>query len=872
MDIEKELSNKVQEYFLKASQIGGGALTLEGFLLLLLREEDDLFKEALVGTQNNPETLKAILAQQLQGQANTAKDSKNGANLEEGQISVDSTFREVFRSATNIAKRASLEKITLDVVIEAAFTFANAATQAFKNHNQIINNIHNLRSKYMKHGEMQEENINALEKYAINITQKAKDGKIDPIIGREEEIRRTMQILSRRNKNNPMLIGEPGVGKTAIVEGLAQRIVAGEVADSLLKKQIYALDMGLVMAGAKYRGELEDRLKAIIKAVTESHGEIILFIDEVHTLMGVGGDQGSISAANLLKPALARGELWCIGATTLKEYREYLEKDAALTRRFQPILVNEPTQEEAIAMLRGVKEKIELHHGIKIQDSSLVLAVKLAVRYIHERFLPDKALDVIEEAASKLKLELTSRPEAIDRLERQLSLLKMEQQALKQDITLASEQKHKTEHKEQSLAEVSHKVKEITRELQSLIAAWQDEKNVLTKINDVRQNIDNTRFKASNLIKEGNFEEAAKCHYEVIPSLEKELEVLEAKKESANSTILKNIVTEEQVYASVARITGIPLEKITQTERDKLLHLEDYLGGRIIGQDKAVKAVSNAIRRSKAGIAPANKPLGVFLFLGATGVGKTELTKALADVMFNSKDSMLRIDMSEYMEKHAISKLIGAPPGYIGYEEGGTLTESVRRNPWQIVLFDEVEKAHPEVFNLMLQIFDAGRLSDRRGRVIDFSNTIIIMTSNLGSKTLENVSGEPSAKVEKEVINNLANFFSPEFINRIDDIIVFNKLDSKAMEQIVELQLTSLHNQLKERNITIEFKKPEVVKYLVKKGFDPIYGARPLKRLIQKEIYDLLAIKLIANDIKEGSKVIVVAEKDGLVLDTKTNQ
>ncbi|KAL0263879.1 UNVERIFIED_CONTAM: hypothetical protein PYX00_011180 [Menopon gallinae] len=650
----------------------------------------------------------------------------------------------------------------------------------------------------MVNGEVKEEQLYALEKYAIDLTAKAKEGKIDPIIGREDEIRRAMQILSRRSKNNPILIGEPGVGKTAIVEGLAQRIANKDVPDSLQNKRVLSLDMGLVMAGAKYRGELEDRLKSIIKEVTQSNGEIILFIDEVHILMGVGGDQGSISAANLLKPALARGELRCIGATTLKEYRENIEKDAALTRRFQYILVEEPTKEEATAMLRGVKEKFEIHHGVKIQDSAIVLAVKMSMRYIHDRYLPDKAIDLIEEAASRLKLELTSRPESIDVLERQLIILKMEKEALTKE-----DKKDKTI--QNRLNEVSEKIKNTENELNKLIVQWQKEKSTLSYINNSKEELDNLRYKLSSALKEGKYEEAGKYQYELIPELEKKIAQLEKETSDLSGNILQNVVTEEQILAAVARVTGIPLEKLNQTEKDKLLNLENYLGERIVGQTKAIKAVSAAIRRSKAGIAPENKPVGVFLFLGPTGVGKTELSKALAEVMFGSSTSIMRIDMSEYMEKHAVSKLIGAPPGYIGYEEGGVLTESVRRNPWQIILFDEVEKAHPEVFNLMLQIFDAGRLSDRSGRVIDFSNTIIILTSNLGAEYLQDVEKEADIIVERQILQHLGTFFKPEFINRIDDIIIFNRLDKEAMVEIVKIQLEELKWRMGERNINVSF-------------------------------------------------------------------
>lgn len=852
------LSTKVQQYvqeaILEAKNNQNPLVTLVHLLKVIIIAKDDVLINAVKETGNK---LNSVLEKLNYIISNYGKEGYYSTdNLATSKL--DSNFSTIFNLMQKQSKDLKLKTLTVDLLLQAIFSYQNEASNLFLNKETIINNINKLRGKFMQNGEVKEENLHALEKYAVDLTEKAKQGKIDPIIGREEEIRRAMQVLSRRSKNNPILIGEPGVGKTSIVEGLAQRIVNKDVPDSLQNKKILSLDMGLVMAGAKYRGELEDRLKTIIKEVTDSNGEVILFIDEIHVLMGVGGDQGSISAANLLKPALARGELRCVGATTLKEYRENIEKDAALTRRFQYILVEEPSKEDAIAMLRGVKEKLEIHHGVKIQDSAIILAVKLAVRYIHDRFLPDKALDLLEEAASRLKLELTSRPESVDSLERQLIILKMEKEALsKEDIKNQSSKKR--------LEEVSNKIEITNKELKKLTEKWQKEKNTISNINNLKEELDKLKYKLSSALKDGKYEEAGKYQYELIPELEKQVLTLEENNKTKDGNLLHNVVSEELITSAVAKITGIPLEKLNQIEKDKLLNLENYLGERIIGQEKAIRAVSTAIRRSKAGISPENKPVGVFLFLGPTGVGKTELSKALADVMFGSTSSIMRIDMSEYMEKHSISKLIGSPPGYVGYEEGGVLTESVRRNPWQIILFDEVEKAHPEVFNLMLQIFDAGRLSDRSGRIIDFSNTIIILTSNLGAEYLENIEKEVTEDVENKILQNLSTFFRPEFINRIDDIIVFNRLDKVAMNQIVKIQLQELNLRMQERYMQVSFKSPEIEDYLINKGFDKFFGARPLKRLIQKELYDLLAIKIIEGSIKEEDS-ITFSVKDNKIL------
>ncbi|MGV3278196.1 ATP-dependent Clp protease ATP-binding subunit [Rickettsiales bacterium LUAb2] len=840
MDLNK-FSNRLQNYLANAQQMAVGyknpQVTVAHLMLVICKANDEILNHILIGSDNNINNLMTSI------EALVNKYPKQ----EGGNIGVSTQLINILNQGNQIRESNKLQLVTIDIILEVILNEENEISNIFKQKLLIVSNLKKLREKIMENVNNNEESLFALEKYTVDITQKAKEGKLDPIIGREQEVRRAMQILSRRSKNNPILIGEPGVGKTAIVEGLATRIINKDVPDSLQNKKILSLDMGLLLAGAKYRGELEERLKSVIKEITNQNGEIILFIDEIHTIMGVGGDQGSISAANLLKPALARGELHCIGATTLKEYRENIEKDAALTRRFQPIQVAEPNEIETITILRGLKEKYEIHHGVQIQDEAITLAVKMASRYINDRFMPDKAIDLIDEAASKLKLELTSRPEVIDNLERHLTILKMEKEAMLK----ASKN---NENYKQNLLQVTNDIKQIEEDLKELNNKWQQEKQVINEINLAKEQLEEYRYKLDNLLKAGKYEEAGKYQYDFIPNLEKKLLDLEANNIKQQS-MLQNVVTEEHIASVVAKLTGIPLEKLNLAEKQKLLNLENYLQQEVIGQQHATEAVANAVRRAKSGILKGDKPVGVFLFLGPTGVGKTELAKSMANVLFNDPSAIMRIDMSEYMEKHSVSKLIGAPPGYIGYEEGGVLTEKIRRNPWQIVLFDEVEKAHPDVFNLMLQIFDEGRLSDRSGRLVDFTNTIIIMTSNLGAEyLLQNQDKEINKEISNKIINNLNSFFKPEFINRIDDIIIFNKLLQKDMIEIVNIQLTSFGNFMKQRNITLSYSQ-EVKEYLANKGFDPNYGARPLKRLIQKEIQDLLAIKLIDETVKSGDHI-----------------
>ncbi|HTV70430.1 MAG TPA: ATP-dependent chaperone ClpB, partial [Rhizobiaceae bacterium] len=698
-----------------------------------------------------------------------------------------------------------------------------------------------------------EGSYDALKKYARDLTQAARDGKIDPVIGRDEEIRRTIQVLSRRTKNNPVLIGEPGVGKTAIVEGLALRIVNGDVPESLKDKQLMALDMGALIAGAKYRGEFEERLKAVLNEVTAAAGNIILFIDEMHTLVGAGKADGAMDASNLLKPALARGELHCVGATTLDEYRKHVEKDAALARRFQPVFVNEPTVEDTVSILRGLKEKYEQHHKVRISDSALVSAATLSNRYITDRFLPDKAIDLVDEAASRLRMQVDSKPEALDEVDRRIMQLKIEREALKLEKDDAS--RDRLERLEKELAGLEEESAAVT-------AKWQAEKQKLGLAAELKKQIDDARNELAIAQRRGEFQKAGELAYGRIPELEKKL--VEAEAQDGKGGMVEEVVTPSHVAHIVSRWTGIPVDKMLEGEREKLLRMEDELAVRVVGQGEAVQAVSKAVRRARAGLQDPNRPLGSFMFLGPTGVGKTELTKALANFLFDDENAMVRIDMSEFMEKHSVARLIGAPPGYVGYEEGGALTEAVRRRPYQVVLFDEIEKAHPDVFNVLLQVLDEGRLTDGQGRTVDFRNTLIIMTSNLGAEYLVSLAdGEDVDKVRDEVMAVVKASFRPEFLNRVDEVILFHRLQRQEMGKIVQIQLKRLEKLLADRKITLDL-DDDAVQWLAQKGYDPAYGARPLKRVIQKELQDPLAEKILMGDILDGSTVKVTAGSDRL--------
>lgn len=851
---------KSQEAIQRAQQLAQG-----------LGQQDIQVEHIFKGIQEVDNNVLPFVLKKLQVNTATLSQAVDKAlasypKVQGGQMSLSRTAGEVLLEASNIAKKRNDEYVSIEHLLLAIFKVKNQVGQALKEQGvaekEFEKVITELRKGERVTSASAEDTYNSLNKYAKNLTQLAHSGKLDPVIGRDEEIRRVLQILSRRTKNNPMLVGEPGVGKTAIAEGLAHRIVNGDVPENLKDKTIYSLDMGALIAGAKYKGEFEERLKSVVKEVTSSDGNIILFIDEIHTLVGAGGGEGAMDAANILKPALARGELRAIGATTLDEYQKYFEKDKALERRFQKVMVEEPDTESAISILRGIKEKYEAHHKVRIKDEAIIAAVELSERYIPNRYLPDKAIDLMDEAAAKLRMEINSKPEELDVLDRKIMQLEIEIEAIKR------------ENDEEKLRMLNAEVGNLREERNALFTKWQGEKTLVDEIQAAKNNIENYKIEAERAEREGNYGKVAELRYGKITQEEEKLEALQKEIDKHEMTMIKEEVTREDIAEVIAKWTGVPVTKMMQGEREKLLHLEEELHKRVVGQEEAIAAVSDAIRRSRAGLQDPKKPIGSFLFLGTTGVGKTELAKALAEYLFDDENAMTRIDMSEYQEKHAVSRLVGAPPGYVGYDEGGQLTEAVRRRPYSVVLLDEIEKAHPDTFNILLQVLDEGRLTDNKGRTADFKNTIIIMTSNMGSHLIQESfekykdTEEATEKAKEEVLQLLKQTVRPEFINRIDDIVMFTPLTQDNIKQIVRLQLGGIIKLVARENITLEATN-EAIDYLAERGYDPQFGARPVKRVIQKEVMNALSKEILQGNIKAGSLVLIDSFDNGLVFRNK---
>ena len=840
---------KAQEAIGEAQQIASTynhqEIKGEHLLLALINQKDGVVPSILQKLEVNSEELKLKLERQLE----KIPQVYGGG---ETQQYIGNELNNILNAAQQEAQKVkdeyvSTEHLFIALVEAEGTTVSNLLREAGVNKDKIYQALVNIRGNQRITDQNPEEKYQALERYSRDLTELARRGKLDPVIGRDEEIRKVMQILSRRTKNNPMLIGEPGVGKTAIAEGLSQRIVRGDVPEGLKSKRIIVLDISAMVAGAKYRGEFEDRLKAVLKEIQESAGEIIIFIDEIHTLVGAGAAEGAIDASNMLKPALARGELHCIGATTLKEYKKYIEKDAALERRFQPVIIREPSVEDTISILRGLKERYEVHHGVKIKDTALIAAAILSARYISDRFLPDKAIDLVDEAAAALRLEIDSMPAEIDEVERKIIQLEIEKQALKKEKDKASQER---------LNKLEEELSSLKEKRDSMKLHWKNEKEVIKKIHEIKSKIEETRTEAEKAEREGNLNRVAELKYGVIPQFQKDLDRENEKLASLQkeNKMLKEEVDEEDIAEIVSKWTGIPVGRLMEGEADKLVRMENELKRRIVGQDEAVKLVSNAIRRSRVGIADPNKPVGSFIFMGPTGVGKTELARSLADFLFNDQNALVRIDMSEYMERHSVARLIGAPPGYVGYEEGGQLTEIVRRKPYSVVLFDEIEKAHPDVFNILLQILDDGRLTDGQGRVVNFKNTILIMTSNIGSQWIYEMNEQNRESIIQKVMDSLRQNFKPEFLNRIDEVIIFNSLDKEKIVKIVDIQLDILKKRLQDKRVSLEV-TTRAKEFLAEKGYDPHYGARPLKRTIQRYIQDPIALKILEGVFKEGDKI-----------------